>query len=79
MPPSEPPARAQRRTSGARVEATERITIRGPGFEAHGWTLNVGRGGVRETIQPDLSPEEEQLLARSAETLRKAAARVRCS
>ncbi len=51
--------------------------------EKHGVTLSlpavVGRGGVRETIQPDLSPEEEQLLARSAETLRKAAARVRCS
>lgn len=51
MPPSEPPARAQRRTSGARVEATERITIRGPGFEAHGWTLNVGRGGVRVVLE----------------------------
>jgi hypothetical protein len=34
---------------------------------------------VRETFQPALSPEEEQLLARSAETLRKAAARVGAS
>jgi L-lactate dehydrogenase len=49
----------------------------------HGVTLSlpsvVGRGGVRETFQPDLSPEEEQLLARSADTLRTAAARVGAS
>jgi L-lactate dehydrogenase len=49
----------------------------------HGVTLSlpsvVGRRGVRETFQPALSPEEEQLLARSAETLRKAAARVGAS
>jgi L-lactate dehydrogenase len=31
--------------------------------------------GVRETFQPELPPEEEELLARSAEALRKAAAR----
>ena len=29
----------------------------------------LGRGGVRETLQPELSKEEEELLARSAETL----------
>ncbi len=49
----------------------------------HGVTLSlpsvVGRGGVRETLQPELSPEEEQLFARSAERLRKAAARVGAS
>jgi L-lactate dehydrogenase len=49
----------------------------------HGATLSlpsvVGRGGVRETFQPELSPDEERLLARSAETLRKAAARVGAS
>jgi L-lactate dehydrogenase len=49
----------------------------------HGATLSlpsvVGRGGVRETFQPGLSPEEEQLLARSAEVLRKAAARIGAS
>ena len=39
----------------------------------------VGRGGVRETFQPELSPEEEKLLARSAETLRRAAARAGAS
>ncbi|HEY4770791.1 MAG TPA: NAD(P)-binding domain-containing protein [Myxococcales bacterium] len=35
----------------------------------------LGRGGVLETFQPELAPEEERLLARGAETLRKAAAR----
>ena len=35
----------------------------------------LGRGGVRETFEPELSPGEEALLARGAETLRKAAAR----
>jgi L-lactate dehydrogenase len=46
----------------------------------HGVTLSlpsvVGRGGVRETFEPELSPEEEQLLARGAERLRKAAASI---
>ena len=35
----------------------------------------LGQGGVLETFQPELAPEEERLLARGAETLRKAAAR----
>ena len=39
----------------------------------------LGRGGVRETFQPDLAPEEEELLARGAETLKKAAARAGAS
>jgi len=39
----------------------------------------LGRGGVRETFQPELAPEEEKLLARGAETLRKAAARAGAS
>jgi len=39
----------------------------------------LGHGGVRETFQPELSPEEEELLARSAETLRKVAARAGAS
>ena len=39
----------------------------------------LGQGGVRETFQPELSAEEEELLARSAETLRKAAARAGAS
>jgi L-lactate dehydrogenase len=39
----------------------------------------LGRGGVRETLQPELSPDEAKLLARSAETLKKAAARAGAS
>ena len=39
----------------------------------------LGRGGVLETFQPELSPEEEELLARGAEALRKAAARAGAS
>jgi L-lactate dehydrogenase len=35
----------------------------------------LGRAGVRETFQPELSEEEEKLLAHSAETLQKASAR----
>ena len=35
----------------------------------------LGRGGVRETFEPQLEPGEEALLERSAETLRSAAAR----
>jgi hypothetical protein len=59
MPPSEPPARAQRRTSGARVEASERITLRGEGFETKGWTLNVGRGGVRVVLEDAIDTTRE--------------------
>lgn len=39
----------------------------------------LGRAGVRETFQPELSPEEEKLLTRSADTLKKAAARAGAS
>ncbi len=39
----------------------------------------LGRGGVRETFEPELASEEERLLARGAETLRKAAARAGAS
>lgn len=43
---------AQRRgTGGARREATERVTLRNPGFETHGWTLNVSRGGMRAIVE----------------------------
>jgi hypothetical protein len=59
MPRSEPPARAQRRTSGARVEASERITLRAPNFETQGWTLNVGRGGVRVVLEERIEDGRE--------------------
>ncbi len=46
---------AQRRgAGGARREATERVTLRGPGFETHGWTLNVSRGGIRAIVEEPL-------------------------
>jgi hypothetical protein len=70
MPPSEPPAplRAQRRTSGARVEASERVTLRAAGFEAVGWTLNVGRGGVRVVLEERLQESREYELFFSDDT-----------
>jgi L-lactate dehydrogenase len=39
----------------------------------------LGRGGVRETFQPELAADEEKLLARGAETLKRAAARAGAS
>ena len=27
------------------------MTIRGPDFETHGWTLNVSRGGMRAIVE----------------------------
>jgi hypothetical protein len=68
MPPSEPPARAQRRTSGARVEASERITLRAPGFETQGWTLNVGRGGVRVVLEDKIEHDRDYELFFSDDT-----------
>jgi hypothetical protein len=59
MPRSEPPVRAQRRASGARVEASERITLRAPNFETQGWTLNVGRGGVRVVLEERIEDGRE--------------------
>lgn len=67
-PPAE--VHAQRRaTGGARREATERVTLRGPGFETHGWTLNVSRGGMRAIVEEPLkSGMEYELLVGDAET-----------
>jgi hypothetical protein len=39
------------------VEASERITLRAPGFETQGWTLNVGRGGVRVVLEDRIERE----------------------
>jgi hypothetical protein len=60
---------AQRRaTGGARREATERVTLRGPDFETHGWTLNVSRGGMRAIVEePVKSGVEYELLVGDAE------------
>jgi hypothetical protein len=61
-PPSE--VHAQRRaTGGARREATDRVTLRGPGFETQGWTLNVSRGGMRAIVEePVKSGAEYELI-----------------
>lgn len=66
-PPSE--LHAQRRaTGGARREATDRVTLRGPGFETHGWTLNVSRGGMRAIVEePLISGAEYDLLVGDAD------------
>lgn len=46
--------RARRLAGGARREASERVVIRGPGFETSGWTLNVSRGGLRIVVEEPL-------------------------
>ena len=83
MPPSEPPVRAQRRTSGARVEASERVTLRAASdtvspasaqtdpFETQGWTLNVGRGGVRVVVEERLREGGRYELIFSDDTTRR--------
>lgn len=43
-----------RRSSGARLEASERAKITGGGVETIGWTLNVSRGGVRLIVEDPL-------------------------
>lgn len=54
-PPSSQSVHAQRRaTGGARREATDRVTLRGPDFETQGWTLNVSRGGMRAIVEESL-------------------------
>ena len=64
-PPSsaENEVRAPRRHGGgARFEASERVLIRGAGFETHGWTLNVSRGGIRAIVEDPLRQGAEYLL-----------------
>ena len=62
-PPSPTEVHAQRRaTGGARREATERVTLRGPDFETHGWTLNVSRGGMRAIVEEPLKSGGEYSL-----------------
>jgi hypothetical protein len=68
-PPPSTEVHAQRRaTGGARREATERVTLRGPDFETHGWTLNVSRGGMRAIVEePVKSGVEYELLVGGVE------------
>ena len=71
-PPTNPESevRAPRRhAGGARFEASERVLIRGPGFETHGWTLNVSRGGIRAIVEdPLVQGLEYQLTVGDEET-----------
>jgi hypothetical protein len=59
--PSDPflPPRTPRRLSGARKEATERLTLRAHGFETSGWTLNISRGGLRAIVEDRLAADVE--------------------
>ena len=60
-PPTE--VHAQRRAvGGARREATERVTLRTPDFETHGWTLNVSRGGMRAIVEEAVESGAEYVL-----------------
>lgn len=67
--PHSPDVHAQRRaTGGARREATERILLRATDFEAHGWTLNVSRGGMRVIVEePVKSGLEYELVVGDAD------------
>ncbi len=68
--PSGTEVRAPRRHGGgARREASERVVVRSTGFETHGWTLNVSRGGIRAVVEdPLLQGIEYQLFVGDEET-----------
>jgi hypothetical protein len=38
------------------------VTLRGPGFETHGWTLNVSRGGIRAIVEEPLKAGADYVL-----------------
>ncbi len=45
------------------------MLIRGTGFETHGWTLNVSRGGIRAIVEdPLLQGSDYQLIVGDEET-----------
>jgi len=59
----------RRHAGGARREASERVLVRSAGFETHGWTLNVSRGGIRAIVEdPLLQSAEYELLVGDEET-----------
>lgn len=62
-PPSSATPHSQRRQSGgARIELSERVTLRVNGASdpaTEGWTLNVSRGGLRAVIERELDPALE--------------------
>jgi PilZ domain len=47
------------------------VTLRADGFETHGWTLNVSRGGIRAIVEDPLSQGVEyQLIVGDEELVR---------
>lgn len=62
IPPASEVHAQRRATGGARREATERVTLRGPDFETHGWTLNVSRGGMRAIVEESVKSGSEYVL-----------------
>jgi len=53
--PATPQWTPRRSAGGARKEATERVSLKAPGFETTGWTLNVSRGGLRAIVEERLT------------------------
>ncbi|MFZ5896000.1 MAG: PilZ domain-containing protein [Myxococcota bacterium] len=72
---STPPTWTPRRSAGgARKEATERVSLKAPGFETTGWTLNISRGGLRAILEDRLTPGVEyEIIVGEAAAPRRAA------
>ena len=51
------------------------MTLRGPNFETHGWTLNVSRGGMRAIVEEPVKAgvEYELFVGDSEDAARKVA------
>ncbi len=62
-PSSETPHSQRRQSGGARVESSERVTIRTAEQLTEGWTLNVSRGGLRAVVEQALDPALEYQVA----------------
>jgi c-di-GMP-binding flagellar brake protein YcgR len=61
----------RRQAGGARREASERVLLRTEGFETHGWTLNVSRGGIRAIVEDALTQGVEYQLVVGDEEVEK--------
>jgi hypothetical protein len=65
-PSSETPHNQRRQGGGARIELSERVTVRINGASdqaTEGWTLNVSRGGLRAVVEQALDPALEYEVA----------------
>lgn len=58
-PSSETPHNQRRQGGGARIELSERVTLRANDQATEGWTLNVSRGGLRAVVERALDPALE--------------------